>query len=118
MKVYRIESPYSHPYGLMDIDVPGVRLSRFMCNHDLYAPYSIGNKDIDRSLEHKEYRKGIFFFTEEGWKKVGYRISRILNRKSVPYVTIKAIVPDKERLLYRDRLQVVLKREHIKEVRR
>lgn len=109
--IYRIEckktglGPMHWGHGVWGI-------GNFMCERGLYGPYSVRNDDIDYTKDEYAWQKGDFFFTEEGWKKVGFPLTRKLNAHGgVPYRVVRGVPKDERSVLYRDRLQVVVRRK-------
>ena len=110
MNVYRIECFHTEA-GCMSIATAG--LGTFMCDRGLHATYDTGNEEVDWSKRSREYHEGIFFFTAAGWREVGYPMTQKLNRSGIRYRTLKGKVIDQRKLLYKDKLQIVIKRINI-----
>ena len=113
IKVYRIECPISGD-GCVYMGQTGA--GRLMTNRGIGGPYSRMNPDIDkdvRDLHQDGWWRGVFFFTEEGWKKAGYAVTRSLNRQRLKYKVIKGVVKYMD-VLYKDAYQVVTQRRYVK----
>lgn len=101
--LYRIESEVGR--GVMSLaGRTKTDLSKLMCRHSLYGPSGYKNQGVQKNEFCRT--KGVFWFTPEGWKHVGYRITRVLNLDGVRYRVVKAPFLEGEHC-YRDRYQVV-----------
>ena len=95
----------------MSLDIGG--LGTFMCNKDLHSPWNSDNVEIDWSKRGRKWKAGVFFFTETGWKRVGYPMTHKLNAERVSYKVLEGYIPDQRSVLYKDRLQIVIQRSKV-----